>query len=252
MKKILLIIVLTFMLCFTCSCNNSHDDSNNINKPNIEESNNNDLNIDFNEFKVINQKNSIYEFKPYGYINLNITVSKNRVSEEKSLFLIDIREDVTPGACANYNGNNLYGSYLLDSGYMHIKVLQASKAIDQETTNYGAKPKVLKTWPYNIDEYHDSQINSQNAFINFSRGSTDYDELQWHFKISDSTRRKMTFPLVSMIIFEMDNHNHELDGENSFSLKVDFGINFNKKIEIKNGKEVLAKKIEKNTIIDFS
>ena len=90
-----------------------------------------------------------YNQKPYGYFVINYNVSKFRVNEISSLWLINSSASFTPGYIAVRNNESGYEKYKNGKGYLHVEATQPKHEISQSYTYPGGKPYFKDAYPVN-------------------------------------------------------------------------------------------------------
>ena len=97
--------------------------------------------------------------KPYGYIDCDYVVKKNRVNDISSLYLIESHLYFTPGKVAKANDSDGYDNWYNDSGYMHIVASQAMAETGYDY-RYGGTPVFKDAYPVNMP----SKISITSSF----------------------------------------------------------------------------------------
>jgi len=242
----------------------------NNNKTNtiLSNSTNNDI------FSTLYSGSFEYIKKPYGYITCTYNVKNYLANDISSLYLIESSMSFTPGQTATINGEDGYGSWYNNLGYVHLKALTAEDDMGYNQIRYGGTPVFKDAYPVNspgqitISSSYSAGINLGYSFTNgfsledftieqntnyglninysYSKSYTNTEPALSTQPLSSdreiyswiymySTPKNETFNLTFGYLFEMNNSNHQLQ-EGDFAFRYDY------KMEVKSNTSIFSTK----------
>ena len=121
------------------------------------------------KMKTIYENSFRVEKKPYGFVDINYTANKARVSDVSSLWLIETKSAFTPGVTAAQIGKNGYGEYYNARQYLKIVAYQPMNEVGYNQIRYGGEPIFKEAYPKNVPgKITITSTYSNNAHIGFS------------------------------------------------------------------------------------
>lgn len=201
------------------------------------------------KMETIYQNSFRVEEKPFGFVDIDYTANKARVSDESSLWLIETKSAFTPGITATQLGMNSYNEYYNARQYLKIVAYQPMNEVGYNQIRYGGKPKFKEAYPKNVPEKITIVSSySNNAHIGFStengleigggiafgyeqayettepalsaqRDPDDFTKYTWLYNYH--APRNETNHITNGYIFEQNNDGHDLF-ENDIAFNIEF------------------------------
>lgn len=160
------------------------------------------MSVDISQFVTLYSGSNREEGKPYGYIDCDYTVKKDRANTATSLYLLESRISYVPGKVANNLGKSGYSNKWLNSeGVMKIRAYGASK-------NAGL----------NIPYYYNNVITRQEPALSAQKDPNDVQKFTLLFRYN-TPANEINY-LTTRYMFEVNNHNKDLfEGDLAFEFE---------------------------------